>query len=751
MVFKDIFIAFILILSAGYFTATFIVFRKRGIQDAVSSLLVVYLVLSILWELSRAFSSYLISNLLLPENLIIHIPYYGLLIIGLLFWGLTTAFFREKGLPLFCWLIVLSGLIMVIMVDVNLLAAGDKSFGLFNGKVYFSDIIFLSLVITWALCMIGTAYVTYKSFHLTDRNIVKQRIVYWSLALILTISGGILFLSKIELLSSLFHFLGALTVSYIIAVPRLTDWNKSFEALTSKVIVFLIEILIFILIYSLINNFFPFLVRVSPFLTSLFLSLLLLLLYNPLLIFTKMWTGKFVARNEIDKNQILSEYSLCVSNIVDIFQLSSVAIEFILQVMDLKSGILFTVHQELDEQGESYYRLNSVPAEQESSPIIAIIPAVSPIAERLGDYRNYLLRSEIDVEPAFRFLTRLERGWLDTQEVEVLLPIHFRDEWVGVFAFGPKRSGDRYYDDEIELLNTLASQTAVALQNARLVNRLIRINSEFRRTYTAMEDAHSKLAAIERAKSDFISIASHELRTPMAVMSGYSQMLLDDTEINKDGYYRKISSGIYEGTTRLSEIVDSMLEIAKIDARALELKAEPVDVNILLNELLFDYKNYLKSRNLSLELDDLGVFPSVHGDPDALKKVFYHLLMNAIKFTPDGGTVSIHGCIIHNEDPREPEECLDIIVRDTGIGIDPGIKELIFNKFYQTGDLAFHSAGTTTFKGGGPGLGLTIVRGIVKAHGGRVWVESPGYDETKFPGSAFHVVLPINTDHTLNG
>jgi signal transduction histidine kinase len=85
------------------------------------------------------------------------------------------------------------------------------------------------------------------------------------------------------------------------------------------------------------------------------------------------------------------------------------------------------------------------------------------------------------------------------------------------------------------------------------------------------------------------------------------------------------------------------------------------------------------------------------------------------------------------------------VVSDSGIGIDPEHHERIFDKFYQTGQVALHSSGRTKFKGGGPGLGLAIVKGIVEAHGGRIWVESEGCDETACPGSQFHVVLPVKS------
>jgi signal transduction histidine kinase len=127
-----------------------------------------------------------------------------------------------------------------------------------------------------------------------------------------------------------------------------------------------------------------------------------------------------------------------------------------------------------------------------------------------------------------------------------------------------------------------------------------------------------------------------------------------------------------------------------------------------------------------------------------LRKVFYHLISNAIKFTPNGGKITIRGKTLPFSNKTMPEGGLEIIISDTGIGVDPNFREVIFTKFYQPNEeLNKHSTGKTKFKGSGAGLGLALSRGIVEAHGGRIWVESPGYDEVNFPGSHFHVILPL--------
>jgi signal transduction histidine kinase len=115
--------------------------------------------------------------------------------------------------------------------------------------------------------------------------------------------------------------------------------------------------------------------------------------------------------------------------------------------------------------------------------------------------------------------------------------------------------------------------------------------------------------------------------------------------------------------------------------------------------------------------------------------------MNAIKYTPDGRWIVISGRSVE-ETPEMPE--IEIVVGDSGIGIALEHQELIFEKFFQIGEVHYHSSGKTKFRGGGPGLGLAIARGIVEAHKGRIWVESPGYDEVNNPGSKFFVRLPVN-------
>jgi signal transduction histidine kinase len=199
-----------------------------------------------------------------------------------------------------------------------------------------------------------------------------------------------------------------------------------------------------------------------------------------------------------------------------------------------------------------------------------------------------------------------------------------------------------------------------------------------------------------------------------------------------------LAQGILDGSRRMTDIVNSMLDVSRIDSKTLRLSTVDLEPGTLIEKVSQNFKNDLAERELTIETRGLGGLPVVEADPELLYKVFYHLIINAIKYTPNGGRITISGRAL--QDHGQPQ--VEIVVGDNGIGIDPQHHALVFEKFYQTGEVLLHSSGKTKFKGGGPGLGLAIARGIVEAHHGRIWVESPGYNETTRPGTEFHVCLP---------
>jgi signal transduction histidine kinase len=184
-----------------------------------------------------------------------------------------------------------------------------------------------------------------------------------------------------------------------------------------------------------------------------------------------------------------------------------------------------------------------------------------------------------------------------------------------------------------------------------------------------------------------------------------------------------------------------MLDVARLESQVLAPKLENVSLGIILRLIQKDYVEDLKERQMTLEIDEaINSLPPLYADPELLKKALDNVIVNALKFTPDGGAISVSAKPVTVD--GHGEMC-EISVKDTGIGLDPTHNEIIFEKLYQVGKVELHSSGRTKFRGGGPGLGLAIAAGIVKAHQGRIWVESPGYDEEKLPGSTFFIHIPL--------
>ncbi|MFC1936179.1 ATP-binding protein [Chloroflexota bacterium] len=248
------------------------------------------------------------------------------------------------------------------------------------------------------------------------------------------------------------------------------------------------------------------------------------------------------------------------------------------------------------------------------------------------------------------------------------------------------------------------------------------------------------LRQLDRNKLEFIQVAAHELRTPLTVLKGYVDMLKTFPDVQGSTMVGEVLKGISSGADRMHGVVNLMLDITRFDADTLALKSVPVSLKQIIASLLHDFESATAERSIEITTQHAEDSPTVSGDPSMIEKALYHLIINAIKYTPDGGKVDISTRPVVMEDDQPGVE---ISVKDSGIGLDEEHHELVFEKFYQVGSVEIHSSGKTMFKGGGPGLGLAIVSGVTRAHRGKVWVESQGHDEMNFPGSTFYLQFPV--------
>jgi signal transduction histidine kinase len=257
-----------------------------------------------------------------------------------------------------------------------------------------------------------------------------------------------------------------------------------------------------------------------------------------------------------------------------------------------------------------------------------------------------------------------------------------------------------------------------------------------------MEKTKAQILRVDKSKSAFISVAAHELKTPITLIDGYAAMMEDLIQEGQEGKGASLDSlisGMRTGINRLTAIVDDMLDVSMIDNDLLKLNFQPIQIEKMLEALSIELAVTIEKRRQTLEIKSFdGSKQWLYVDPVRIMQAIRNILNNAIKYTPDGGKITIDG--------RTLPGLVEVTIADTGIGISLENQGAIFEKFGQLGDIDLHSSGKTKFKGGGPGLGLPISRGILEAHGGAVWVESDGYDEVNCPGATFHVLIPIRTE-----
>jgi signal transduction histidine kinase len=423
--------------------------------------------------------------------------------------------------------------------------------------------------------------------------------------------------------------------------------------------------------------------------------------------------------------------------------LSKVTIEMICEALDVQKGTLFLVDRlEPDKDPPNWY-LKAVQGTSATLPDLEFLPAHSPITQVLANEKRPLTQSELEFIPKFQTIPENVLVWIRSLAVEALVPIHTEDEWIGLLALSQKKSGGSFSDEELELLSSVADQTSVALQNARLVTSLTKIDSQLRRAKASKDTALDKIEQIKKSATDIISVKAHELRSPLTVVSGYSQLLADDSSLMKDEYYGELVKGIVSGSERLQAIIENMIDTAAIQPKNLNIDTTPLSLYTLIDGICQDLRGNVQARKITLSHDNLGEIPPVYGDSIALKKVFEILINYAMTHTPSGGKITITGRHIPPRSEVLKWEGAEIVVCDTGIGIDSDAKDRFFQEYMNPLQADYSVLDEIAAGEEKPGEELAVVRSIIEAHNGRIWVERLVKDDDHLPGSEFHVVLPL--------
>lgn len=432
--------------------------------------------------------------------------------------------------------------------------------------------------------------------------------------------------------------------------------------------------------------------------------------------------------------EALARSSRQLSSLTTIDKIPQEILDQLQQVVPYDRGVL------LMEDVNNVPRLRSHKGLPDGADVSAFSLQISGVDfyQVVSDRGEIFLVGDVNAIPGWQ-----QPDWLPRDRSWLGVPLYSKNKVNGLLLLS--RSNRAFTDDDGLMATTFAMQATVALENARLYDEMTSINQMMERMVAQRVEelniAYKTLAKHDKNKSAFIQVAAHELRTPLTVILGYLGMIKIDPAVQANPMLVQAVDGVLQGTNRLHQIVNSMLDVARLDSQVVNPNVEPVNLSLVLRLIHKDYAADLAARQLNFTVEEnVQNIPPVLADTELLKKALDHVIVNAIKFTPDGGSITVSASVV--EEARAGKMA-EIRVKDTGIGIDPEHHQIIFEKLYQLGKVELHSSSRTNYKGGGAGLGLAIASGIVKALQGSIWVESEGLDEVNFKGSTFVIRLPL--------
>lgn len=445
----------------------------------------------------------------------------------------------------------------------------------------------------------------------------------------------------------------------------------------------------------------------SQLLLYTFLTFVVAMSFDRLKKFLERTTDRFFFKDQYDATRLLYTLGSIMSTTIELSMLAPKVLETLIGTMKITRGSFVLIDK------DSLY--TTISYGYEEKPIFHY----SQILPLLGEQKVVVF--DVLQESILKEVMR-------NLGVTISVTLRVKGDTVGLLLLSDKLSGDLYEDQDINVLSILAPEVAVAIQNAHSYEEIKRFNitlrQEVEKATAELKKANVRLEELDRLKDDFVSIASHELRTPMTAIKSYLWMALNKRkhELTSD-LERYLNSG-YIAVDRLINLVNDMLNVSRIESGRVALKLVPTNIIALVQEVASDLGPKFTEKRVKLEVMITQV-PQVMCDKNRIYEVLLNLLGNALKFTPTGGSVSlrfqVNGDFVYTT------------VSDTGQGIDPKDHVRLFTKFGRI-DSSYVASSTST----GTGLGLYITKSLIALHRGTIEAASSGIGK----GAQFTFSLP---------
>jgi signal transduction histidine kinase len=317
---------------------------------------------------------------------------------------------------------------------------------------------------------------------------------------------------------------------------------------------------------------------------------------------------------------------------------------------------------------------------------------------------------------------------LRAEGISVIAPLVTKDEHIGYLVLGPKKSGNIYNSQDVGLLNIASNELAVALQNAQRFEEIQAFNITLQEKVTEatheLKRTNRKLVALDEAKDEFISMASHQLRTPLTSIKGYISMMMEGDLGKLTAQQEKALKEAFGSSQRMVFLIADFLNVSRIKTGKFVIEPKEVDLPQVVREEITQLREMAASRDITLQYQAPEVFPKVMLDDNKIRQVMMNIVDNAIYYTPAGGTVTIQLFV----------DSADVVFKviDTGIGVPKREQHKLFTKFFRAGN-------ARKARPDGTGLGLFMAQKIIAEQGGSIIFES-----TEGKGSTFGFRFPLS-------
>lgn len=430
------------------------------------------------------------------------------------------------------------------------------------------------------------------------------------------------------------------------------------------------------------------------------------------------FANKYLFTSLYDSEEVLEETTNHLKSILDINKIYRTVSDIIIRSFHSKSiGIL--TYSDITSYSIRYSK--GIKAEQDEKFF------------RNEDFRSYISENggvvilsemeQIDKQAYHENLNILKRF-----KIEIVSALTMKGKNIGYIILGPKESGDSYNDEDLRVLRIISSQMAVIMDNALMYDKVrnfnIKLEHEVEKATRDMRKANAKLKKLDQAKSEFISIASHQLRTPLTVIKGYISMMLEGNFGKINNKIKDPLEKVYASNERLINLVEGLLGVSRIESGRLPYDFKKEYLENIVVSVVDELNESALKKNLILLYDAPNKsFPLVKIDQEKIRQVILNLIDNAIKYTNEG----IVKVTLDNLGTK-----VRFCVFDSGMGISEDDFGNLFKKFSR-------GQGVSILNTEGTGLGLYVAKEVIKAHGGKIWAESWGEGQ----GSKFCFEIPV--------